>query len=123
MQSLPGVANVEINAEETTATVTVDPETFSAADAVAKLSNSGFPAQTATAISDGAEDETPDDAAEATEEAAESSEEAATEEENTDEPTSEEASSEETAAEESGKESAAESDAAPAETESEEASS
>jgi cation transport ATPase len=51
LQSLPGVANVEINAEERTATVTVDPEKFKADAAVAALKESGFPANKAEDLS------------------------------------------------------------------------
>jgi copper chaperone CopZ len=55
LQSLPGVANVEIDADARTATVSVEAGKFDAAKAVAALKNSGFPAETAKAIEAAAE--------------------------------------------------------------------
>lgn len=56
MKSLPGVANVEIDADARTATVSVEAGNFDAAKAVAALKNSGFPADTVKAIETAAEE-------------------------------------------------------------------
>jgi copper chaperone CopZ len=70
LQSLPGVANVEIDGDARTATVSVEAGKFDAAKAVAALKNSGFPADTVKAIEAAAEagadapEETSDDPAE-----------------------------------------------------------
>jgi len=56
LQSLPGVANVEIDADARTATVSVEAGKFDAARAVAALKNSGFPADKVKAIETAAED-------------------------------------------------------------------
>lgn len=50
MQSLPGVANVDIDADARTATVSVEAGKFDAAKAVAALKSKGFPADTVKAI-------------------------------------------------------------------------
>jgi copper chaperone CopZ len=50
LQSLPGVAKVEIDADALTATVSVEAGKFDAAKAVAALANKGFPAKTVKAI-------------------------------------------------------------------------
>ena len=55
MLSLPGVANVEIDADARTATVSVEAGKFDAAKAVAALKNKGFPADTVKAIGTGAD--------------------------------------------------------------------
>lgn len=52
MQSLPGVANVEIDADARTATVSVEAGKFDAARAVAALKNSGFPADSVKSLGD-----------------------------------------------------------------------
>ena len=67
LQSLPGVANIEFNAAETTATVLVDPAAFKVEDAMAALLQSGFPADSAQDLSPGA-GTAEDTAAEVTEE-------------------------------------------------------
>jgi type III secretory pathway lipoprotein EscJ len=54
--SLPGVANVEIDADARTATVSVEAGKFDAAKAVAALKSSGFPADKVKAIETAAED-------------------------------------------------------------------
>ena len=51
MQSLPGVANVKIDAGEFSATVSGDVEAFVVADAQAALDKSGFPAETTEELS------------------------------------------------------------------------
>jgi hypothetical protein len=56
LQSLPGVANVEIDADARTATVSVEAGKFDVAKAVAALKNSGFPADTVKAIEAAAEE-------------------------------------------------------------------
>lgn len=43
LASLPGVANVEIDADARTATASVKPDEFKAADAVKALEDAGFP--------------------------------------------------------------------------------
>jgi len=53
LQSLPGVANIEFNPAETTATVSVDPAAFKVEDAMAALLQSGFPADSAEDLSKG----------------------------------------------------------------------
>lgn len=50
MQSLPGVANVEINADAKTATISVETGAYDEAKAMAALKDSGFPADTAKMI-------------------------------------------------------------------------
>lgn len=76
MQKLPGVANVELDADARTATVSVEAGKFSAADAVAALKNVSFPAETVTAIESASADaegaEAPAEAVEAPAENAES---------------------------------------------------
>ena len=44
LASLPGVANVEIDADARTATASVKPDEFKAADAIEALKDAGFPA-------------------------------------------------------------------------------
>ncbi len=51
LASLPGVANVEIDADARTATVSVKPDEFKAADAVKALEDAGFPADKAEDLS------------------------------------------------------------------------
>lgn len=51
LASLPGVANVEIDADARTATVSVQPDEFKAADAVQALEDAGYPADNAEDIS------------------------------------------------------------------------
>ena len=67
MQKLPGVANVELDADARTATVSVEAGKFSAADAVAALKNVSFPAETVKAIESAAAEgaEAPAEAVEA----------------------------------------------------------
>ena len=60
-ESLPGVANIDFNAAETTATVSVDPAAFKVEDAMAALLQSGFPADSAEDLSEGTA--TPEDTA------------------------------------------------------------
>lgn len=76
MQSLPGVANVEIDADARTATVSVEAGKFDAAKAVVALKNSGFPADTVKAIEEAAEEgaDTPEETSDAPAEEAESTE-------------------------------------------------
>tara|TARA_R110002072_G_scaffold303108_2_gene493845 strand:+ start:2234 stop:2473 length:240 start_codon:yes stop_codon:yes gene_type:complete len=56
LKSLPGVANVEIDAAARTATVSVEAGKFDAAKAVAALKSSGFPADKVKAVETTAED-------------------------------------------------------------------
>ena len=76
MQSLPGVANVEIDADARTATVSVEAGKFDAAKAVAALKNSGFPADTVKAIETAAEEgaDAPEETSDAPAEETESTE-------------------------------------------------
>jgi hypothetical protein len=76
LQSLPGVANVEIDADALTATVSVEAGKFDAAKAVAALKNSGFPAKTVKAIEAAAEEgaDAPEETSDAPAEEAESEE-------------------------------------------------
>jgi len=66
LQSLPGVANVEIDADARTATVSVEAGKFDAAKAVSALKDVSFPAETVKAIETAAEAgaDAPADAAE-----------------------------------------------------------
>jgi len=76
LQSLPGVANVDLDADARTATVSVEAGKFDAAKAVAALKQSGFPADTVKAVEAAAEAgaDAPEDASDASEEAAETEE-------------------------------------------------
>ena len=76
MQSLPGVANVDLDADARTATVSVEAGKFDAAKAVAALKQSGFPADTVKAVEAAAEAgaDAPKDTSDAPEEAAETEE-------------------------------------------------
>ena len=67
LQSLPGVANIEFNAADRTADISVDPAKFKVEDAMAALLQSGFPADSAQDMSPGA-GTAEDTAAEVTEE-------------------------------------------------------
>ena len=76
MQSLPGVANVDLDADARTATVSVEAGKFDAAKAVAALKQSGFPADTVKAIEAAAEvgADASEETSDAPEEAAETEE-------------------------------------------------
>jgi copper chaperone CopZ len=76
LQSLPGVANVDLDADARTATVSVEAGKFDAAKAVAALKQSGFPADTVKAVESAAEAgaDAPEDTSDAPEEAAETEE-------------------------------------------------
>jgi copper chaperone CopZ len=76
LQSLPGVANVDLDADARTATVSVEAGIFDAAKAVAALKNSGFPADTVKAIEAAAQAgaDAPEKTSDAPEEADESEE-------------------------------------------------
>lgn len=51
LESLPGVASVDINPKDLTATIAVDPAKFSVEDAMSALMQCGFPADTADDVS------------------------------------------------------------------------
>jgi copper chaperone CopZ len=67
LEALPGVANIDFNAADRTADISVDPAKFKVEDAMAALLQAGFPADSAEDLSAGTatEEDTP---AEVTEE-------------------------------------------------------